>query len=303
MVPQNDEATVDTSDETAGDTGDSSGDASEQSASNSDQTEAKTPAERPQNRTERRKNALREASDRADKYKADYERLQRETEATRRELAEMRGRMDEQARANQQSQPSQHDIKLKNLRSQWETHAAASQNQKLDAATRQQHLERAWEIENEMAETQFLRVQEKHKQSAPPDDSAQRIAAAQEEQYLEARFPWLEGNKRAHGFAWTEFEALVAEGRPRNRATMVQACTTVAAKFGFGGQNGNGANANSRRYATVPSGEGAGGEESTRGAPPKTDGNYRLAMGLYPELGKEAAFAKWSRKMTEKRGD
>lgn len=262
----------------------------------------KTPVDKPMNRNERRASALKTQTDRADKWERDAHQALERAERVERDFNEFKRGQEERQRAGDQTrQQSQHMDKLKNLRSQWRTFAATAANAKVDATTRQEAVDRAEEIELEMSRLQHKMFREEEQASAPADDREQREAAAKEEQYLEARFPWLEGNGEAHGYAWSKFRSLIAAGRPPNRATMVEACTFIAAKFGFGGTNGNGTNGNSRRYAAVPGGEGAGGEESSRGGPPKTDNNYRLAMGVYPELAKEAAFSKWSKRMMEKR--
>ena len=245
----------------------------------------------PKNRRERRAAALQEADGRATKWERDATETRQRYERLDREFAEFRGKIEERDRQSQQRQPSKHADALKNLRSQWETHAAAAVDSKIDAGTRRQHIERAHELETEIARAQYKMFQEEHAANAPADQSAAREAAAKEEQYLEARFPWLEGNEEAHGYSWSKFRGLVAAGKPANRATMVEACTFVAKQFGFGGSTDN-PNGNSRRFAAVPGGESGDDDDS-----PMTvrvgEAEKKLARAMFPKESEGDAVRLW----------
>lgn len=296
MVPENDEKVEDQTD--GGEGGD---DAEAVAVPATDEykvekvdREAETP--KPRNRAERRKDAMREATTKREAAEAEARTAREEAAQARRELAEIRGRLDERDRHNAQSAPSKHQDTLDGLRSQWETHAAAAVNPKLDEATRRDHIKRAHALETEMTRVQYKMFREEEQRDQPADQSEARRAAEREEAYLVSRFPWLEDNEEAHGYAWTKFNALVKAGRPRNRATMVEACTHVAKIHGFGGTANGDGNGNSRRYAAVDSGEGASGEDS-----PMTirisEADKGLARALYPGDDEATAIRKFMKEV------
>lgn len=262
-------------------------------------TEDKTPSDRPADpdRRTRRANAMKEERAKREAAEADTARMRQEIAEARREAAEIRGRLEEREKRERDSQPSPHREKLKNMRSQWEMHAANAANPKLDAESRRKAIDAAHELEYEMQRVTYQALREEEQRNAPPDDSERVRAAEKEQAWLENKFQWLEGNDEAHGYAISKFRSLVASGRPSNRATMVEACTFIAKKFGFGGTETRD-NGNSRRFAMVPGGD-AEGDEAPRGYQLKSKNDViaaeKLAMKLYPKLSKEDAVKKYTK--------
>jgi hypothetical protein len=246
------------------------------------------------NRSARRTNVMREISTAKERAETEARAARDETAKALRELAELRGRFDERERSSQSSQPSKHQEAIEGLRSQWETHAAAAANPKIDESTRRDHVKRAYALEMEIARAQHKMFRDEEATNAPPDQREARDAIERESRYIEGRFPWMEDNKRASRLVFAEFESLVEDGRPRARATMLEACTKIAKQFGFGGREQSAPTG--RRFAMVPGGEGAADDDGPMTVR-VTDADKRLARAMYPSESEGDAVKKWMKEV------
>lgn len=258
--------------------------------------EAETPKPKTGNRTTRRADAITAEKTARERAETTARAAQEKADRLEREFSDFRAEQQARQRQAEASQPSPHLATLKSLRSRWETHAAAAVNPRLDEASRRKHIDDAHDLELEMGRVQHKMFREEEAKDAPDDQSEQRAAAQREQQYLEARFPWLEGSAKMNRRVWAEFEGLAEDGRPRNRATMVEACANIAKQFNLGGKDTGGGNGSSRRYGAIPGGEGGGGGDSPRSIR-VGEAEKKLARAMFPQAGPEEAVKLWVKEM------
>ena len=264
------------------------------------------PVERPQ---QSRKDRKRERVD-VEAAQRERDEIRRTLEAERneraridRELAEMRGRLEERARTGQQQDKhAEAKSKIESLRDQaWSQLALSAQAKDPAEAARfrkeyQRLMDEADDVRDEIRANQRWEKQRGEISQAMPDPQAQA-----ELTYLNTRFPWLADNEDAQALADSRLKILLQKGAPGNRETAVAAITWAAQQLKIGGQTAP-TNGQRQLYAGVPAGEGAGGDERPRSV---KMGRHEEAMAraAYPHLPAKDAYKQWARDMVESDND
>jgi hypothetical protein len=266
----------------------------------------KTPVERPQQSERKNRKAQRldvEAAQRArDEIQKTLEAERAERQRIDRELAEMRGRLTERERSTQtQDKHAQTRDKIAALRKQAKAHLFFSAQAKdpnqseKEWEEHQRLMDEADDLRDSMRdESRWEKRRGEIQQGVNPE-------VLQEKMYFSAKFPFLEGNRRAQALADAEFSELVQGGRPANRQTMEQAITSAAKTLGLGGQSAP-TESQRARYGGIPAGEGAGGGNERRTI---KMGRHEeaLAKAAYPQLEAKDAYKEWAKSMAARQDD
>lgn len=298
-------ATEDSDTESGGQT-DDTGDTSDEAEATSDDTGGESKAandngEKTVSRKERRANVMREAKEAraaAERERDEYRQRQSQTEA---QLAELRGRIEERERSNQNTDKSaQTKTRIASLRSQARDQIVLAASFKGEAAQQawdrhQELMDEADDLRDEMRDEARWDKRKGEMMGKIPDQGMM-----ESKQYIQAKYPWVATNARARGLADATFADLVQSGRPASMATMEEAITFAAKTMRI--TNGNGApNPASRRAyegTGQRDGEGDDGGSGTGMSVEEVRNNLplkRMAQLAYPQLEAEQAYVRFAK--------
>lgn len=263
-----------------------------------------TPERQPNRRDRKNQRIDVESAQRErDEFKNRLEAAERRDRERERELAEVRGRLEERAaQGQQQNKHAETKSKIETLRDQAWTmmeRAAMSKTPEESAKFRKEHqrlMDEADDLRDEIRAGSRWEKQRGEIGQALPDPQAQA-----ERSFLDSRFPWLASNPKAQMYADVELKSLIAAGEPATRETAIKAITTVANYLKLGGTSSP-TNGQRQLYSGVPSGEGAGGDDKPRSI---RMGRHEeaLARATYPQLEAREAYKQWAKDMVERQND
>lgn len=272
----------------------------------SGEQEAKTPVDRPATGDRKSRKQARldvEAADkRANEVQQELQRERAEGQRRDRELAEMRGRLEERERRGENVDKQTDTVKkIGELRKQ-----ARAQLYFASRAGDEAAAEKAWAEHDRLNdEANDLRdeLRDAPRWEKRRGELAQNMpnpAVAATLSGHETQFPWLLSNQEAVSRADAELTRLVQSGHPFNRQTAVMALAWTAKAMGLGGHTPP-TSAQRAAYGGVPGGEGAGG-----GGGPRTIkmGRHEEAMAkaAYPQLEAKDAFKQWAKDIAARTG-
>lgn len=260
----------------------------------------KTPVERPVSDRQSRKAKrldVEAAERRAQEFQQTLERERAEGVRRDREIAEMRGRLEERQRQTQtQDKHAETKSKIADLRKQAKAHLFFSSQAKDQAAA-----EKEWDDHQRLtdeANRLMWKMDSESEWENRRGEFSQQIpdqGMLQERNYIATKYPWVESSIEGRSLADGKYTALVNGGSPQGRQTMEVALTWAAKTLGLGG-NGAGPSDHQRRlYSGVPGGEGAGGGGD--GAKTIRVGRHEEAMAkaAYPHLEAKDAVKQWAK--------
>lgn len=251
-----------------------------------DRSEDKTPSDRP-SRKERRE--ARKIDFNAE-LRARDEQIQRERserEAMARDLAELRGRVSEQARASAKDPYAEH---LSTLEAQSKAHlrAAAAMMEK-NPQEAERLVDEHRKVERQIARLEWQRDQDAREQQAranaptplPPAVQHDVVRVAQE-------FPWLQTDEHARKATDNLVDRMMSQGSPPNYQTLRAAAAQVAVAFGLGG-DAPPSDTQRQRYRGVGAGAAASGGGEGKKTVPMGRTEIALARALANRDGKGAS--------------
>lgn len=273
-------------------------------------SEDKTPVDRqPTDRKSRKAQRLdvEAAERRANEFKQTLETERQERLRIDRELAEMRGRLEERQRSTQtQDKTAERQSKINQLRQQAKSHLSMSAQ--LAAAGRTAEADKAWDeyqrlndeaddVRDELRDEKRWESRRAEIQQGMPDPQAAQALIG-----FEGQYPWLTSNKEAVETADIRLTWLVNNGRPFNRQTVNEALAWTAKQMALGGHSAP-SDQQRRLYGGVPGGEGPG----SGGEGPKTIKMGRheeaLARAAYPQLEAKDAYKQWAKDISARNAD
>lgn len=239
-----------------------------------------------------------------DEIKKRFETEAQERQRLANELAEMRGRLEERQQQTQQvDRQAQTKSKIAELRKQAKFHLFLSAK-----ATDQATADREWDehkrledeandLRDDMRDEARWEKRRGEITSNLPDPTAQA-----EVNFLNTRFPWLEGSKKAQALADVHMREMIAAGSPATRETAVAAIAWAGKTLGLGGNGTAPTNGQRALYNGIPSGEGAGSGNERKTI---KMGRHEEAMAraAYPHLEAKDAYKQWAKDVTARLND
>ena len=239
-----------------------------------------------------------------DEIKARFQTEAQERQRLATELAEIRGRLQERQQQTQQvDKNEQTKSKISELRKQAKFHlflSAKAQDQSTADKEWDEHKrleDEANDLRDDMRDDARWEKRRGEITSSMPDPAMQA-----ERQYIDARFPWLEGSQEAQALADGRMRVLTKSGRPANRETAMEAITWAGQKLGLGGGGTVPTNGQRQLYSGIPSGEGAGGGDSRKTIKMGRD-EEALARAAYSHLEPKQAYKQWAKDMASRMAD